>query len=154
MDVNELLGIDPNDPVEKLAQELVEQDQEMLSGLVSLRQKTMTQDELAERLGVDKSAVVAFERYDADPRLSTVRRYAFALRARIRHTVTKPMSADESRVAQFVQASMWEASQEHFSAGAASAIHVHLIRATASEESQNALHVDLLRNRKREWSKL
>lgn len=102
MDINELLGIDQTDPAERLAHDLVEQDQSLLTGLVSLRRKTMTQEELAERLGVSLESVKAFERYDADPRLSTVRRYAFALRARIRHTVTKPVTAEDSRLERMV----------------------------------------------------
>lgn len=105
MDINEFLGIDQTDPAERLAHDLVEEDQSLLAQLVTLRRKSMTQEELAHRLGVSPESVRAFERYDADPRLSTIRRYAFALRARIRHTVTKPEIAEESRLARAVMLS-------------------------------------------------
>lgn len=88
MDLDELLGIDNSDPVQRLANDLVQEDDRLLSELVELRRKTMTQQEVADRLGISRPAVAAFERYDADPRLSTVRRYALAVRAYVAHTIT------------------------------------------------------------------
>lgn len=88
MDLDEFLGIDNEDPVQRLANDLVKADDRLLEDLVKLRRKTMTQQDVADRLGISRPAVAAFERYDADPRLSTVRRYAMAVRAHVEHTVT------------------------------------------------------------------
>lgn len=88
MDLDEFLGIDESDPVARLAEELVNEDDRFLGELIELRRRTMTQQEVADRLGISRPAVAAFERYDADPRLSTVRRYALAIRAHVSHTVT------------------------------------------------------------------
>lgn len=96
MDLDELLGINDSDPVQQLADELVQEDDRLLSELVELRRKTMTQQEVADRLGISRPAVAAFERYNADPRLSTVRRYALAVRAHVGHTVTPEDQRRES----------------------------------------------------------
>lgn len=39
----------------------------------------ITQEELAERLGVSQAAVVKFERFDARPRIATIRKIGTAL---------------------------------------------------------------------------
>ena len=96
MDLDDLLGIDRADPVQQLADDLVQEDDRLLAELVSLRRNTMTQREVADRLGISRPAVAAFERYDADPRLSTVRRYALAVRAHVAHTVTPAEQRRES----------------------------------------------------------
>lgn len=96
MDLDEFLGIDNSDPVQRLANDLVQEDDRLLSELVELRRKTMTQQDVADRLGISRPAVAAFERYDADPKLSTVRRYALAVRAYIAHTVTPEAQRRES----------------------------------------------------------
>jgi len=88
MDIDEVLEIDPTDPDQRLAEELVHEDDQLLADLVRIRRDTMTQQEVADRLGISRPAVAAFERYDADPRLSTVRRYALAVRAHVEHIVT------------------------------------------------------------------
>lgn len=87
MELNELLGIDETDPVAMLARDLVREHSALMQALVKLRRENYTQQEIADRLGVSRPAVAAFERYDADPRLSTVRRYALAVRAIVRHSV-------------------------------------------------------------------
>lgn len=102
MDLDEFLGIDSSDPVQRLANELVEEDDKLLSELVEIRRRTMTQQDVADRLGISRPAVAAFERYDADPRLSTVRRYALAVRAHVAHTVT----AEAQRRETFAQRAM------------------------------------------------
>ncbi|UIP57673.1 hypothetical protein DSM26151_05380 [Agromyces marinus] len=47
----------------------------------------LTQETIAERMGVSQPTVAAFERYDANPTLATVRRYALAVGASIDHVV-------------------------------------------------------------------
>ncbi len=60
----------------------------LLSELVALRQQhQLTQAMVAERMGVSQAAVSQFERYDANPTLSTIRRYALAVGARLEHRV-------------------------------------------------------------------
>jgi len=88
MNIDELLGFNANDPVQQLADSLVRSDNKLLNELIRIRRENMTQAEVAARLGISRPAVSAFERYDADPRLSTVRRYALAIRAQIEHSVT------------------------------------------------------------------
>jgi transcriptional regulator with XRE-family HTH domain len=88
VDLEALLGIDRNDPAQRLATELVEQDQDLIRNLVRERhQKGLRQEDVAERLGVAQSTVAAFERTGNDPRLSTIRRYAQAIGALVTHTV-------------------------------------------------------------------
>ncbi len=71
------------------AEALVAADEGLLGDLVARRRELgLTQELVAERMGVSQSAVSQFERYDANPRLSTVRRYALAVGARIVHVVT------------------------------------------------------------------
>lgn len=97
--LDELLGVDTNDPVQGLAQQLVDEHDSLLRRLVSLRKKHgLTQAEVGERMGVTQPAVAAFERVDADPRLSTVRRYALAVGARITHAVDAVLPSNLSRV--------------------------------------------------------
>lgn len=60
----------------------------MRQQLIELRKRHgLSQDTVAERMGVTQSAVSQFERYDANPTLSTIRRYAMAVGARLRTEV-------------------------------------------------------------------
>lgn len=60
----------------------------MLRDLVDLRDKhDLTQAELAERMGVSQPSVAAFERYDANPTVASIVRYAVAVGARLDLTV-------------------------------------------------------------------
>lgn len=75
---------------EQLALDQASADIEMLSSLVSIRRQSgLTQTEVAEEMGRDKSAVCRFERLDSDPRLSTVRRYAGAIGVLITHNIER-----------------------------------------------------------------
>ena len=72
------------DPKQILADDLVNQTQDLLAALVRARMdRDMTQSDVAEHLGVTRTAVTHFERYDSDPKLSTLIRYALAVDARI-----------------------------------------------------------------------
>jgi transcriptional regulator with XRE-family HTH domain len=84
--LTELLGYNPEDPEIKRARTLVREDRRLLRELV-LRRKSLSlsQGQLAKRLGLSQPTVAAFERYDSDPKLSTIRRYAHALGVVITH---------------------------------------------------------------------
>ena len=82
------LGIDADDPDVRRAEMLAEADHRLLGSLVRLRKdRGVTQVALAERLGISQASVASFEKYDNDPKLSTVRRYANALEAMVLHRV-------------------------------------------------------------------
>jgi transcriptional regulator with XRE-family HTH domain len=83
-----LLGIQDTDDYGKLRDRLVHQDDSLLEALVAMRKdKRLTQDQVAERMGRSKTAVSNFERLGSDPHLSTIRRYAAAVGALITHRV-------------------------------------------------------------------
>ncbi len=66
----------------------------MIRDLVAMRvQHKLKQGVVAERMGVSQSAVSQFERYDSNPKLSTVRRYALAVGARIEYRLTDDYQA-------------------------------------------------------------
>lgn len=70
--------------LEARATSLVENHEALLHDLVALRKKHgLSQEVVAERMGISQPAVARFERYDANPRLSTLRRYAMAVGARL-----------------------------------------------------------------------
>lgn len=74
--------------LESLAGSLVDAHEHLLDQLILLRKKHgLTQEVVAERMGVSQPTVAAFERYDANPTLSSVRRYALAVGGSIKHTV-------------------------------------------------------------------
>lgn len=77
------------------ARYLVNQDRELHFELIRLREASgLTQRDVALRLGVSPQAISKFERVDADPRLSTIRRYAHAIEALVTHKV----EADEGQL--------------------------------------------------------
>ncbi|WP_204801904.1 helix-turn-helix domain-containing protein [Mycobacterium riyadhense] len=89
---------DPDDltPEECHAIALAGAELDMLSDLVRLRhRKGLTQEDVANAIGRDKSAVSRFERLDSDPRLSTVRRYARAVGAMVEHRVSEYQAGEE-----------------------------------------------------------
>lgn len=87
------------------AKVLAREDRHMRSELVRLRRNAkLTQKNVAEMLGVTPQAVAKLERYDADPKLSTLRRYANAVGAIVEHRVT----ADCGQSIYMASASRWE----------------------------------------------
>ncbi len=79
---------DETERFDERADSLVDEHEKLLENLISLRKKhNLTQEMVADRMGVTQPTVAAFERYDANPRLSTIRRYAMAVDARIEHQV-------------------------------------------------------------------
>ena len=78
------------------AKVLAREDREMRAALVAVREaKKLTQAEIAARMGVSPQAVSKLERYDADPKLSTLRRYANAIGAIVEHRVTEDRGQSE-----------------------------------------------------------
>lgn len=72
--------------IDARAEDLVRSHRELMTKLVGFREHHhLTQAEVAERMGVSQSTVSSFERYDSNPTLSTIRRYALAVGVRIRH---------------------------------------------------------------------
>src|SRR5882724_7756954 len=83
-----LLGIDLDDPREAAEAAAVSRDMDLIETLVRTRiDLGLKQRDVAERMGVSQPAVSDFERLGGDPHLSTIRRYALAIGATVRHTV-------------------------------------------------------------------
>lgn len=87
MDLAELLGVDESNPMQRRATEQVAEDARMLDDLVAHRRATMTQQEVADLMGISQGAVARIEAANRDPRLSTLRRYAVAVGKVVRHKV-------------------------------------------------------------------
>lgn len=72
------------------SQILARADREMKANLVRVRRDAgLTQKDVADILGVTQQAVQKLERYDSDPKLSTLSRYANAVGAIVDHSVSK-----------------------------------------------------------------
>lgn len=70
------------------ADSLVAGHRQLMRDLIALRKRhQLSQDAVAERMGVSQPTVASFERYDSNPTLSTIRRYANAVSGRIETTV-------------------------------------------------------------------
>lgn len=88
MDIDELLGIDYDDPAQRLARDLVAADDKLLEDLVAARKRAqMSQEDVAHKMGVSASAVSRIESGERDARLSTLRRFAHAVGVRVLHQV-------------------------------------------------------------------
>lgn len=75
-------------PARARAKVLARENREMRADLVSARRQAgLSQKDVADRMGVSQQAVYKLERYDADPRISTLERYANAVGALIFHRV-------------------------------------------------------------------
>lgn len=82
------LGIDPDSPEDRRAFFNVSADADLLTDLVQLRKSAqLSQKQIADRLGISQAAVSTFERYENDPKLSTIRRYSQAVGALVTHVV-------------------------------------------------------------------
>ncbi|MGS0561366.1 helix-turn-helix domain-containing protein [Microbacterium aurugineum] len=100
-------SIAPLKLVRARAKVLAREDRDMRAELVRLRRRAnLTQKMVAEQLGVTAQAVAKIERYDADPKLSTLRRYANAVGAIVEHRVT----ADCGQSIYMASSSRWESS--------------------------------------------
>lgn len=89
MTVRDLFGVESLNPLEALADRLVVEDYDLVRELYARRiAQGLSIEEVAERMGVHPDSVRDFEGYDANPRLSTIRRYALSVGALVEHTVT------------------------------------------------------------------
>jgi DNA-binding XRE family transcriptional regulator len=87
-DLDELLGIDMNDPTQRLAIDLVDGDRDLIDSLVNVRQNAdLSRADVAKRMGISVAAVGNLESFSSDPSLSTLRRYALAVGALVTHKV-------------------------------------------------------------------
>lgn len=88
--LEELLGLTADSPSQRRADFLVESDAGLLRDLIALRKSLgLTQAEVAATMGVTQPTVAAFEAYDNDPKLSSVRRYAHSIGALVIHRVDR-----------------------------------------------------------------
>lgn len=74
--------------IEERANQLVRDHDYLLDSLIQMRiDKGLTQELVGERMGISQPAVAAFESYEANPTLSTIRRYALAVGATVKTEV-------------------------------------------------------------------
>ncbi|GAA1320524.1 helix-turn-helix domain-containing protein [Leucobacter albus] len=86
--LTELLDAAGPHPASQRAEFLAARDLQFRKQLVSWRiARGISQQELGERMGISQQAVNKFERYDSDPKLSSVRRYANALGLLIQYEI-------------------------------------------------------------------
>ncbi|GAA4657784.1 helix-turn-helix domain-containing protein [Arthrobacter cryoconiti] len=89
-----LLTIDHSSRSQLLGVELAKNDYRLVRDLIRLRKQLgVSQEQLADKMGVTQPTVSAFESMDSDPKLSTIRRYSKALGVLVTH---KAAIADES----------------------------------------------------------
>jgi transcriptional regulator with XRE-family HTH domain len=75
-------------PVRARAKVLARENRQMRSALIRVRREAgLSQQDVADRLGITQQAVQKMERYDADLKLSTLERYANAVGALVMHRV-------------------------------------------------------------------
>jgi DNA-binding XRE family transcriptional regulator len=80
--------------IEARANQLVRDHDNLVSSLIQMRlDKGLTQELVGERMGVSQPAVAAFESYEANPTLSTIRRYALAVGASLNTEVADCVTA-------------------------------------------------------------
>ncbi|MGP5293715.1 helix-turn-helix domain-containing protein [Corynebacterium casei] len=66
------------------AKEILREQREFRESLVRIREeRDLSQSQVGEMLGLSQSAIAQFERYDSNPTLGTIRRYALAVGASI-----------------------------------------------------------------------
>ena len=86
--LEEMLGIDPDDPKVKLARSLVDEKWALRASLIQIRKdRGLTTREVAHRMGVSAQSVKQFEHYSSNPELSSVTRYAMAVGAYVTYQV-------------------------------------------------------------------
>lgn len=116
--------------IEARADSLVDAHEELMRHLIEMRKlHRISQETVAERMNVSQPTVAAFERYDSNPTLSTIRRYALAVGARIQnsviddceeHALPFEILAESARLSMKVQnprTTTWRAPQVRLAAG-------------------------------------
>lgn len=78
----------PETGEDRLAERNLVHEEEWLSRLVELRKgKNLSQGDVGERMGISQSGVARIEAGNRDLHLSSLRRYAIAVGAEVRHVV-------------------------------------------------------------------
>ena len=73
-------------PEARLYRKLAREDQRLLGELVEIRKlRGLTQEQVADSLGLSQATISAFERIGNDPHLSTLRRYCRAIGVMVTH---------------------------------------------------------------------
>lgn len=86
--LEELLEVDPRSPDMMRAEQLAANDRALLRNLVQVRKdRGLTQQQVADILGVTQASISRFEAYDSNPTLASIRRYAHAVEALVNHDV-------------------------------------------------------------------
>ncbi|WP_082369026.1 helix-turn-helix domain-containing protein [Arthrobacter sp. ERGS1:01] len=92
--------------LEARAAALVASHEQLMRELIEMRHHHgLTQELVAERMGVSQPTVAAFERYDSNPTLSSIRRYALAVHARVQNTISDDCLEDDHQFAAIVKLS-------------------------------------------------
>lgn len=113
----ELLGIAERTPAQRAATMLVQQDRRLVELLVQHRRKSgLTQERVADLMGISQSAVARIESGSRDLHLSTLRRYAQAVGLVYRHHVMSraealaegPTVEQTTRVLERIGADRWD----------------------------------------------
>lgn len=99
---------DTPEAVRSRAESLVSDHAELMRKLVAHRERhKLSQAIVAERMGVSQPSVAKFERYDSNPTLSTIRRYALAVGVRLHTLVEDDCVHVEVEIAMRQQFSSW-----------------------------------------------
>lgn len=86
------------------AKVLAREDRELKAALIRVRRVMgLSQKDVADRLGVTQQSIHKLERYDSDPKASTLRRYANAVGALVEHRV----QADIGQSVQLAVRNQW-----------------------------------------------
>ncbi|MDR1188372.1 MAG: helix-turn-helix domain-containing protein [Bifidobacteriaceae bacterium] len=89
-----------DEALDRRADDLVRNHENLLDALVAMRKRHgLTQAEVAERMGVTQPSVAQFERYDSNPTLSTIRRYAMAVGAVVKSQVVDDIAVEKASAA-------------------------------------------------------
>lgn len=87
-ELDDLLPPEFKSDEDQLALDLAREGQTLLVRLIEARKSAgLTQEQVAEILGLSQATISAFERLGNDPRLSTIRRYARAVGVMVSHHV-------------------------------------------------------------------
>lgn len=104
--------------IDARADSLVDSHTALMADLVKLRRKhQIPQEVVAERMGVSQPTVSAFERYDSNPTLSTIRRYALAVGARMSIRVIDDCVGEDvtfAAVKSYQASASWAVASEFF----------------------------------------
>lgn len=80
--------IEEQNRIDERAERLVDSHAALMQELIALRKKhNLSQTLIGTRMGISQPAVAIFEGHESNPTLSSIRRYALAVGARIEHIV-------------------------------------------------------------------